>query len=118
MHFLSTLAKLHPAQRLSLNYQYPLATAVFKITQWTNEGYTSFLDGLGSRYGGKFFKCFKFSDLCTPFYRRRPIRIDFKYGFTYYLFSCARGGWSLPPKQTHSWFLMILAALRLACRVK
>jgi len=52
---------------ITLNYQYPLSAAIYKIIQRADEGYASFLHGTGYKYEGKSFKLFTFSDLRTPF---------------------------------------------------
>lgn len=67
MRFLLTLASLNPCQRLTLNYQYPLSAAIYKIMQRADEAYASFLHEQGYGYGAKTFKLFTFSDLRTPF---------------------------------------------------
>lgn len=68
MRFLLTLTTLQPSQRLTLNYQYPLSAAIYKIINRADEAYASFLHEQGYRYGSKTFKFFTFSDLRTPFY--------------------------------------------------
>jgi CRISPR-associated endoribonuclease Cas6 len=68
MRFLLHLTTLYPSQRLTLNYQYPLSAAIYKIIQRSDAAYASFLHERGYRYGGKAFKFFTFSDLRTPFY--------------------------------------------------
>ena len=67
MRFLLTLATLQKSQRITLNYQYPLSAAIYKIISRADEDYASFLHEQGYRYGSKAFKFFTFSDLRTPF---------------------------------------------------
>lgn len=68
MRFQLTLTALQKQQRLTLNYQYPLSAAIYKIINRADEAYASFLHEEGYRYGAKAFKFFTFSDLQTPFY--------------------------------------------------
>jgi len=67
MRFLLTLTTSKPGQRITLNYQYPLSAAIYKIIQRADEAYAAFLHNEGYRHGGKSFKLFTFSDLSTPF---------------------------------------------------
>ena len=67
MRFTLTLAALSLSQRLTLNYQYPLSAAIYKIIQRADADYASFLHEQGYRHGGKSFKLFTFSDLRTAF---------------------------------------------------
>lgn len=68
MRFLLHLSTVCSSQRLTLNYQYPLSAAIYKIIQRSDAAYASFLHERGYRYGGKAFKFFTFSDLRTPFF--------------------------------------------------
>ncbi len=68
MRFLLTLTTLQPYQRLTLNYQYPLSAAIYKIIEQADEEYAAFLHEQGYRFGGKAFNFFTFSDLRTPFH--------------------------------------------------
>jgi CRISPR-associated endoribonuclease Cas6 len=67
MRFQLTLTTLQQYQRITLNYQYPLSAAIYKIIQRADEGYATFLHQQGYSHGGKNFKLFTFSDLRTPF---------------------------------------------------
>jgi len=67
MRFLLNLIATKPAQRITLNYQYPLSAAIYKIIERADEGYAAFLHNEGYRKGGKTFKLFTFSDVRTPF---------------------------------------------------
>lgn len=67
MRFLLQLTSVRPNQRVSFNYQYPLAAAIYKIIERADEAYANFLHEDGYRHGGKTFKFFTFSDLQTPF---------------------------------------------------
>lgn len=67
MRFKLTLASLRPLQRITFNYQYPLAAAIYKIIQRADESYAAFLHEQGYQHGNKTFKFFTFSDLQTPF---------------------------------------------------
>lgn len=52
---------------LTLNYQYPLSAAVYKVIQRADAGFSAFLHDTGYGAGHKHFKLFTFSDLRTPF---------------------------------------------------
>jgi CRISPR-associated endoribonuclease Cas6 len=67
MRFVLTLTTLHPSQRLTLNYQYPLSAAIYKIIERADKSYAAFLHQQGYSNGAKTFKFFTFSDLRTPF---------------------------------------------------
>jgi CRISPR-associated endoribonuclease Cas6 len=67
MRFQLILTTLQQSQRITLNYQYPLSAAIYKIIQRADEAYATFLHQQGYSYGGKSFKLFTFSDLRTPF---------------------------------------------------
>ncbi len=68
MRFLVHLTTQSSSQRLTLNYQYPLSAAIYKIIHRSDEAYASFLHERGYLYRGKSFKFFTFSDLRTPFF--------------------------------------------------
>lgn len=40
---------------LPINYQYPFSAAIYKIIQWADEGYASFLHEEGYKQNGKSF---------------------------------------------------------------
>jgi len=67
MRFHLTLTSSQKCQSITLNYQYPLSAAIYKIIQRADEAYAAFLHNEGYRHGGKTFKLFTFSDLRTPF---------------------------------------------------
>lgn len=67
MRFTLTLATLQPFQRITLNYQYPLSAAIYKIINRADEAYATFLHEQGYHYRAKTFKLFTFSDLRTAF---------------------------------------------------
>ena len=67
MRFVLTLNSLRPAQQITLNYQYPLSAAIYKIIERADKNYAAFLHQQGYSYGAKTFKFFTFSDLRTPF---------------------------------------------------
>lgn len=67
MRFTLALFTPAPNQRLTLNYQYPLSAAIYKILNQADEAYAAFLHEQGYRHGGKTFKLFTFSDLRTAF---------------------------------------------------
>jgi CRISPR-associated endoribonuclease Cas6 len=67
MRFQLILTTLRQSQRITLNYQYPLSSAIYKIIQRADEAYATFLHQQGYSHGGKSFKLFTFSDLRTPF---------------------------------------------------
>src|SRR5438552_18978688 len=55
------------SNELTLNYQYPLSSAIYKIIQRADDRFSAFLHDVG--YGNKHqrFKLFTFSDISTPF---------------------------------------------------
>lgn len=53
-----------PGTRIPINYQYPLAAAIYKILDNADEGYARFLHQQGY---GKGFKLFTFSQIRCPF---------------------------------------------------
>lgn len=63
MRLLLTLS-VKENQILPINYQYPLASAIYRILQKADAGYAAFLHKKGY---GKGFKLFTFSDLRCPF---------------------------------------------------
>lgn len=64
MRLLLTLNSGKEKQLIPINYQYPLASAIYKILQNANAEYAEFLHETGY---GKGFKLFTFSDLKCPF---------------------------------------------------
>jgi len=52
---------------LTLNYQYPLSAAIYKIIQKADSAFAGFLHNTGYGSGHKSFKLFTFSDINTPF---------------------------------------------------
>src|SRR5690242_16678342 len=53
---------------LTVNYQYPLSAAIYKIIKQADKKYADFLHDTGYRLSnGKCFKFFTFSDLQMPF---------------------------------------------------
>jgi CRISPR-associated endoribonuclease Cas6 len=52
---------------LTLNYQYPLSAAIYKIIQKADHEFAAFLHDWGYGEGAKSFKLFTFSDIRTPF---------------------------------------------------
>lgn len=52
---------------ITLNYQYPLSAAIYKIIERGDGAYADFLHAQGYQHGAKTFKFFTFSDLRTPF---------------------------------------------------
>jgi CRISPR-associated endoribonuclease Cas6 len=67
MRFILNLTALNIPQQLTLNYQYPLSAAIYKIIERADADYATFLHNQGYNYGAKTFKFFTFSDLRTPF---------------------------------------------------
>lgn len=68
MRFILTLQNPQPGKNvITLNYQYPLSAAIYKIIQRADETYATFLHDQGYQYGSKTFKFFTFSDFRTPF---------------------------------------------------
>src|SRR6266498_4741330 len=63
---LSLIANTSPAT-ITLNYQYPLSAAIYKIIQRADTNFATFLHDTGYGQGHKSFKLFTFSDLNTPF---------------------------------------------------
>jgi CRISPR-associated endoribonuclease Cas6 len=63
MRFQLTLTTLRQHQRITLNYQYPLSAAIYKIISRADEAYATFLHQQGYSHGNKSFKLFTFSDL-------------------------------------------------------
>lgn len=72
MRFLITLSPAGSAVVLPVNYQYPLAAAIYSIIQQADEVYADFLHetGYGNTSTLKRFKLFTFSDLRVPFHIR------------------------------------------------
>lgn len=70
MRFHLSLHTDHPHAVLPVNYQYPLAAAIYKIIDSADEKYAAFLHDHGYRFGNslKGFKLFTFSDIRTPFH--------------------------------------------------
>ncbi len=67
MRFILTLITTNPQPILTLNYQYPLSSAIYKIIQRSDEKFAAFLHNTGYGEGFKSFKFFTFSDVRTPF---------------------------------------------------
>ena len=68
MRFILTLQNRHPKKNIiTLNYQYPLSAAIYKIIRRADETYATFLHNQGYQYGSRTFKFFTFSDFRTPF---------------------------------------------------
>lgn len=66
MRFNLTLVTNVSSSLITLNYQYPLSAAIYKIIQRADASFSAFLHNTG--YGqGKSFKLFTFSDLNTTF---------------------------------------------------
>ena len=64
MRLLLTLSSIKENQIIPVNYQYPLASAIYRILEKADAGYSSFLHEKGY---GKGFKLFTFSDIRCPF---------------------------------------------------
>lgn len=64
MRLLLTLDSIRDKQIIPVNYQYPLASAIYGILQNADAGYSTFLHEKGY---GKGFKLFTFSDIRCPF---------------------------------------------------
>lgn len=64
MRLLLTLQASDAGTHIPVNYQYPLASAIYRILQSTDAGYAEFLHEKGY---GKGFKLFTFSDIKCPF---------------------------------------------------
>ena len=64
MRLLLTLNSGREKQWIPVNYQYPVASAIYKILQNADAGYSEFLHERGY---GKGFKLFTFSDIKCPF---------------------------------------------------
>ena len=64
MRLLLTLTNAKQKQLIPINYQYPLASAIYKILQNADAEYATFLHERGY---GKGFKLFTFSDIKCPF---------------------------------------------------
>lgn len=67
MKFNLTLETPYPNQELTLNYQYPLSAAIYKILQQASPEFSEFLHNTGYGEGYHQFKFFTFSDIATPF---------------------------------------------------
>lgn len=67
MRFNLTMVTHAAAPALTLNYQYPLSSAIYKIIQKADAEFAAFLHNTGYGNGYKSFKFFTFSDLRTPF---------------------------------------------------
>jgi len=69
MRFQLTLIPSTASAILPVNYQYPLAAAIYRIIQQADEEYAGFLHESGYGHTGtlKKFKLFTFSDLRVPF---------------------------------------------------
>ncbi len=67
MRFNLTLTAISPSPELTLNYQYPLSSAIYKIIQKADGKFAAFLHNTGYGQGFKSFKLFTFSDIRTPF---------------------------------------------------
>ena len=64
MRLLLTLTNAKQNQFIPINYQYPLASAIYKVLQNADAEYSAFLHEKGY---GKGFKLFTFSDIKCPF---------------------------------------------------
>lgn len=64
MRLLLTLTNAKQNQLIPINYQYPLASAIYKLLQNADAEYSAFLHEKGY---GKGFKLFTFSDIRCPF---------------------------------------------------
>jgi len=64
VRLLLTLTSARQKQLIPINYQYPLASAIYKILQSADAKYSAFLHEKGY---GKGFKLFTFSDIKCPF---------------------------------------------------
>lgn len=67
MRFNLSLIRNSPSSVITLNYQYPLSAAIYKIIQKADAGFSYFLHEKGYGEGHKSFKLFTFSDIDTPF---------------------------------------------------
>ena len=69
MRFRIVLFSQQPNRTLPINYQYPLASAIYKIIAQADAEYASFLHQQGYRKESslKNYKLFTFSDISTPF---------------------------------------------------
>lgn len=68
MRLLITIAKeKHNGNVISLNYQYPLSAAIYRIIAKGNAAYAHFLHEQGYGKKDKGFKLFTFSQLNVPF---------------------------------------------------
>ena len=69
MRVLLTLSALDACRLplLTLNYQYPLSAAIYKVIQKADHEFAAFLHDRGYGEGSKSFKLFTFSDIRTPF---------------------------------------------------
>lgn len=72
MRFVITIHANSTLAILPVNYQYPLASAIYRIIKEADEKYADFLHGSGYGKAGtlKKFKLFTFSDLRVPFHIR------------------------------------------------
>ncbi|QEC69319.1 CRISPR-associated endoribonuclease Cas6 [Panacibacter ginsenosidivorans] len=67
MRFYLTLQATDSNSTITLNYQYPLSAAIYKIIQRADTAFSAFLHNTGYGLGHKNFKLFTFSDIDTPF---------------------------------------------------
>src|SRR5437867_13261396 len=67
MRFNLTLITTASPSIISMNYQYPLSAAIYKIIQRAYNAFAAFLHNTGYGQGHKSFKLFTFSDINTPF---------------------------------------------------
>jgi CRISPR-associated endoribonuclease Cas6 len=65
MRFKITLYTQQTHPQLTLNYQYPLSAAIYKIIQRADAAFSEMLHNTGYGQGHKSFKLFTFSDLST-----------------------------------------------------
>jgi CRISPR-associated endoribonuclease Cas6 len=67
MRFNLTLVTPASSPAISLNYQYPLSAAIYKVMQRADAAFSEFLHNTGYGKEHKNFKLFTFSDINTPF---------------------------------------------------
>lgn len=67
MRFNLTLAATERSPILTLNYQYPLSAAIYKVIQKADSSFAAFLHNTGYGKGHHCFKLFTFSDIKTAF---------------------------------------------------
>jgi CRISPR-associated endoribonuclease Cas6 len=67
MRFKLTLYTRQIQPQLTLNYQYPLSAAVYKIIERSDAAFSELLHNTGYGKGHKSFKLFTFSDILRKF---------------------------------------------------